>query len=164
MNSTKLNTTNAAVIQWVEETAKLCQPGSVYWCDGSDAEKKLLTAEAIAQGVLIELNQQKLPGCHYHRSHPSDVARSEDRTFICSETADDAGPTNNWMAPAEMRRKLQAFCAGAMRGRTLYVVPYLMGPPGSPLAKVGIELTDSIYVALSMGIMTRMGDLAWDEL
>jgi len=124
----------------------------------------MLTAEAVAQGVLIRLNQEKLPGCYYHRSDPSDVSRSEDRTFICTETADEAGPTNNWVAPAEMYRKLKGLCAGAMRGRTLYVVPYLMGPPGSPLSKVGIELTDSIYVVLSMRIVTRMGQAAYEHL
>ena len=99
MNPQKPNTANPAVIRWVDETAELCQPDQVFWCDGSEAEKKLLTEEAVARGVLIRLNQQKLPGCYYHRSNPSDVARSEDRTFICSETADDAGPTNNWVAP-----------------------------------------------------------------
>jgi phosphoenolpyruvate carboxykinase (GTP) len=164
MNSQKPNTANPAVLSWVNETAQLCQPDQVVWCDGSEAEKKVLTDEAVARGVLIRLNPQKLPGCYYHRSNPADVARSEDRTFICSETADDAGPTNNWMAPAEMRAKLKALCAGAMRGRTLYVVPYLMGPPGSPQSKVGIELTDSVYVVLSMRIVTRMGQVALDHL
>ena len=164
MNPTKPNTANAAVLHWVEEMVQLCQPDRVHWCDGSDEEKKLLTKAAVAEGVLIELNQRKLPGCYYHRSNPSDVARSEDRTFICSETADDAGPTNNWMAPAEMYPKLKTLCAGGMRGRTLYVIPYLMGPPGSPLTKVGIELTDSIYVVLSMRIVTRMGQVAYDHL
>jgi len=158
------NTTNPAVIRWVEEMARLCQPDKTVWCDGSDAEKKRLTDEALAQGILLKLNQEKLPGCYYHRSKPTDVARSEDRTFICTSLADDAGPTNNWMAPAEMYSKLHGICAGGMRGRTLYVVPYLMGPPGSPLAKVGIELTDSIYVVLSMGIMARMGLVAYKHL
>jgi phosphoenolpyruvate carboxykinase (GTP) len=164
MNSSKPNTANSAVIQWVDEMAKLCQPDRIQWCDGSAAEKKQLTDEAVARGVLIQLNQQKLPGCYLHRSDLSDVSRSEERTFICSETADDAGPTNNWVAPAEMYRKLKALCAGAMRGRAMYVIPYLMGPPGSPLSKVGIELTDSIYVVLSMRIVTRMGQAAYDHL
>ena len=164
MNPSKPNTSNSAVIHWVDETAKLCQPDRVVWCDGSAAEKKQLTAEAVAGGVLIPLNQKKLPGCYLHRSEPSDVSRSEERTFICSETADDAGPTNNWVAPAEMCRKLKGLCAGAMRGRTMYVIPYLMGPPGSPLSKVGVELTDSIYVVLSMGIVTRMGRAAFEHL
>jgi phosphoenolpyruvate carboxykinase (GTP) len=124
----------------------------------------VLTDEAVAKGILIALNQKKLPGCYAHRSSPADTARSEDRTFICAETADEAGPTNNWMAPAEMYRKLKGLCAGAMRGRTMYVVPYLMGPPASPFSKVGIELTDSIYVVLSMRIVTRMGAAALEHL
>jgi phosphoenolpyruvate carboxykinase (GTP) len=164
MNSQKPNTSNPAVLRWVEETAHLTQPDQIYWCNGSEEEKNALTEEAVARGVLIKLNQEKLPGCYYHRSNPSDVARSEDRTFICSETADDAGPTNNWMAPAEMHTKLRALCTGAMRGRTLYVVPYLMGPLGSSLTKVGIEITDSIYVVLSMRIVTRMGQIAYEQL
>ncbi len=116
------------------------------------------------QGVLIELNQEKLPGCYLHRSNPNDVARVEQCTYICTPTRDEAGPTNNWLPPREMYAKLRALCDGAMRGRTLYVVPYLMGPPASPLSKVGVELTDSIYVALSMRTMTRMGQVAWDHL
>jgi phosphoenolpyruvate carboxykinase (GTP) len=164
MRSSKPNTSNTAVIHWVDEMAKLCQPDRVFWCDGSEAEKKQLTEEAVASGILIRLDQKKLPGCYLHRSDPSDVSRSEERTFICSETADDAGPTNNWVAPAEMYRKLKALCAGAMRGRTMYVVPYLMGPSGSPLTKVGVELTDSIYVVLSMRIVTRMGQAAYEHL
>jgi phosphoenolpyruvate carboxykinase (GTP) len=157
-------TTNKAVTRWVEEMAALCQPDKVAWCDGSEEEKRRLTDEAVAQGILIKLNQQKLPGCYYHRSKPEDVARSEDRTFICTASEDDAGPTNHWMAPAEMYRKLHDFCRGGMRGRTLYVVPYLMGPAGSALTKVGIELTDSLYVVLSMRIMARMGRVALDHL
>jgi phosphoenolpyruvate carboxykinase (GTP) len=164
MKSSKPNTANARVLQWVDEMTKLCQPDQVFWCDGSAAEKEALTAEAVAQRVLIKLNQQKLPGCYYHRSDPRDVSRSEDRTFICTESADEAGPTNNWVAPAEMYGKLRALCAGGMKGRTMFVVPYLMGPPGSPLSKVGIELTDSIYVVLSMRIVTRMGQAAYDHL
>jgi phosphoenolpyruvate carboxykinase (GTP) len=164
MTSSKPNTPNAFIIRWVDEMAKLCQPDRVFWCDGSAAEKEALTAEAVAQGVLIQLNQRKLPGCYYHRSDPLDVSRSEDRTFICTDTADEAGPTNNWVAPAEMYRKLKTLCAGGMKGRTMYVVPYLMGPPGSPLSKVGIELTDSIYVVLSMRIVTRMGQAAYDHV
>ena len=149
MNSSKPNTTHATIIRWVDEMAKLCEPDRIFWCDGSAAENKVLTEEAVAAGVLIRLNQEKLPGCYYHRSDPLDVSRSEDCTFLCTETAEEAGPTNNWVAPSEMYRKLKTLCAGAMRGRTLYVIPYLMGPPGSPLNKVGIELTDSIYVALT---------------
>ena len=114
--------------------------------------------------MLVKLNQKKLPGCYYHRSHPNDVARVEECTFICTRTKDDAGPTNHWMDPAAMYEKLYALCRNAMKGRTLYVVPYLMGPPGSPLTKIGVEITDSIYVVLSMRIMTRMGQIAWDQL
>ncbi len=158
------NTTNQTALAWIEQKIKLCEPDRVFWCDGSEREKELLTSQAVAQGILIELNQEKLPGCYYHRSNPNDVARVEQCTYICSESPRDAGPTNNWAPPREMYQKLNALCRGAMRGRTMYVVPYLMGPPGSPLAKVGIELTDSIYVALSMRIMTRMGDVAWRHL
>jgi phosphoenolpyruvate carboxykinase (GTP) len=161
---TEPNTNNPAVLKWVDEMTRLCQPANVSWCDGSEAEKTALTEEALARGILIRLNQQKLPGCYYHRSHPEDVARSEDRTFICTETIEEAGPTNHWAAPAEMYRRLHQLCSGGMRGRTLYVVPYLMGPPGSTLTKVGLELTDSIYVVLSMRIMTRMGQVAYDQL
>jgi phosphoenolpyruvate carboxykinase (GTP) len=158
------NSTNPAVLRWVGEMAMLCRPDGIHWCDGSDAEKRRLTDEAVTRGILIRLNQRKLPGCYYHRSDPRDVARSEDRTFICTQTRDEAGPTNNWLAPDEMYARLRGLCAGAMRGRTLYVVPYLMGPPGSGLSKVGLELTDSIYVVLSMRIMTRMGQVALDQL
>ncbi len=142
----------------------LCQPDQVHWCDGSEAEKARLTEIAVKSGILIKLNQEKLPGCYYHRSNPNDVARVEECTFICTRTPDAAGPTNHWMAPAAMYEKLYGLCRGAMKGRTMYVVPYLMGMPGSPLTKVGVELTDSLYVVLSMRIMTRMGQIAWDQL
>jgi phosphoenolpyruvate carboxykinase (GTP) len=160
----KSSTRPEAVQVWVDEMARLCEPDQIYWCDGSEEEKERLTQEAVNAGVLIRLNQEKLPGCYYHRSNPNDVARVEDCTFICTRTPDAAGPTNHWMAPALMYEKLYGLCRGAMKGRTMYVVPYLMGPPGSPLTKVGVELTDSIYVVLSMRIMTRMGQAAWDEL
>ena len=155
---------HAILRAWVADMIELCAPAEVYWCDGSEAEKEALTAQAVKSGVLIELNQEKLPGCYLHRSNPNDVARVEDRTFICTRTPEAAGPTNNWQAPAAMYEQLYGLARGAMRGRTMYVVPYLMGPPGSPLAKIGVELTDSIYVALSMRIMTRMGQIAWDQL
>ncbi len=158
------NTANRHVRQWVGDTAALCQPDRIHWCDGSEEEKALLTREAVRQGLLIPLNQEKLPGCYLHRSDPGDVARVEERTFICTPTEEEAGPTNNWLAPGEMYRRLRALCAGAMRGRTLYVIPYLMGPPGSPLTKVGIEITDSLYVVLSMRVMTRMGNAAHEHL
>lgn len=149
---------------WVKSMAELCQPDHVVWCDGSDAEKESLTTEAVEKGILIRLNQEKLPGCYYHRSHPNDVARVEQSTFICTETQELAGPTNNWAAPKEMYQRLYGLARNSMAGRTMYVVPYLMGPPCSPLSKVGVELTDSIYVVLSMRIMTRMGNVAWEQL
>ena len=155
---------NLHVQQWVREMAALCAPEQIHWCDGSEAEKDLLIVEGIRRGVLIRLNQEKLPGCYLHRSNPNDVARVEQCTYICTRGRDEAGPTNNWMAPAEMYRKLHALAEGSMRGRTMYVIPYLMGPPGSPLTKVGIELTDSIYVVLSMRVMTRMGHVAYEQL
>ncbi|HEY0548042.1 MAG TPA: phosphoenolpyruvate carboxykinase (GTP), partial [Verrucomicrobiae bacterium] len=155
---------NRHIIDWVQEQAALCQPDVIFWCDGSEEEKGALTRIAVETGVLIELNQQKLPRCYLHRSNPNDVARSEQCTFICTPTRDEAGPTNNWLAPREMYGRLRTLCHGAMRGRTLYVVPYLMGPPSSPMSKVGVELTDSIYVVLSMRVMTRMGRVAWEHL
>jgi phosphoenolpyruvate carboxykinase (GTP) len=160
----KGSTSNKAVLSWVAEMENLCRPSRVYWCDGSRAEAQALTAQAVEGGMLLELDQKKLPGCYYHRSRPNDVARVEQSTFICTKDQEEAGPTNNWMAPREMYKKLRSLSEGAMRGRTMYVVPYLMGPPGSSLAKVGLELTDSIYVVLSMGIMTRMGNIAFEQL
>src|SRR4051812_24960641 len=157
-------TTNQEVLSWVARMTELCKPQAIHWCDGSDEEKKSMTAEAVERGILIQLNQEKLPGCYYHRSHPNDVARVEQCTFVCTDNEEEAGPTNNWLPPAKMYERLYGLCKGSMRGRTMYVVPYLMGPPGSPLAKVGIELTDSIYVVLSMRIMARMGRVAFDQL
>src|ERR1041384_674220 len=158
------NTSNRNLLAWVQEITNLCQPDRVFWCNGSSAEREALTDVAVAQGVLVRLNQKKLPGCYYHRSNPNDVARVEQSTYICTVDQEEAGPNNNWMAPREMYQKLRGYAAGSMRGRTMYVVPCLMGPPGSPLTKVGIELTDSIYVVLSMGVMTRMGDVAYQQL
>jgi phosphoenolpyruvate carboxykinase (GTP) len=157
-------THHAGALHWIADMARLCAPQHVHWCDGSDEERAALTAEAVEAGILTPLDQRRLPGCHYHRSHPSDVARVEERTFICTPTKEEAGPTNNWMEPGAMYERLRALANGAMRGRTMYVIPYLMGPAGSPLTKVGIEVTDSIYVVLSMRVMTRMGSLAWKEL
>ncbi|GDY13612.1 phosphoenolpyruvate carboxykinase [GTP] [Planctomycetota bacterium] len=157
-------TRHPGVLSWVAEMAALCGPERIHWCDGSATEKVRLTERAIADGVLLRLNQDKLPGCYYHRSHPSDVARVEDRTLICTATKDEAGPTNNWADPDETTAKLHGIFKGSMAGRTMYVVPYLMGPPGCPKTKIGIELTDSVYVALSMRVMTRMGAVAWREL
>jgi phosphoenolpyruvate carboxykinase (GTP) len=157
-------TSHPKVLEWVDEMKALCQPDNLVWCDGGEEEKERLTQQAVDAGILVRLNQKKLPGCYYHRSNPNDVARVEECTFICTRTPDAAGPTNHWMAPAAMYEKLYSLCRGAMKGRTMYVVPYLMGMPGSPLTKVGIEITDSIYVVLSMRIMTRMGRVAWDQL
>jgi phosphoenolpyruvate carboxykinase (GTP) len=157
-------TTHAALLRWVEESAKLTKPDAVVWCDGSEAERKRFTAEAVAAKILIPLDQKKWPGCYYHHSNQNDVARVEHLTVICTPTKEEAGPTNNWMAPAEAYAKLSAIYDGCMKGRTMYVVPYIMGPATSPFSKVGVELTDSVYVALNMGIMTRMGKVALDRL
>src|SRR5208337_13958 len=153
-----------ALSQWVADMAQLTGAARVVWCDGSEEEKRALTREAIATGVLIPLDPAKRPGCYLHRSNPSDVARSEHLTFVCTPAKDDAGPTNNWMAPDEAYAKLRGWLKGSMRQRTMYVVPYVMGPLGSPFAKVGVELTDSIYVVLNMRIMTRMGRAALELL
>jgi phosphoenolpyruvate carboxykinase (GTP) len=158
------NCKNAAVLAWVEKAIELCNPKTLFWCNGSAEEREFLLARAVEEKVLVKLNPEKRPGCYYHRSNPNDVARVEQCTFICADSKDEAGPTNNWMAPAEMYSKLHALLRNSMQGGTMYVIPYLMGPPGSPLAKVGIEITDSIYVVLSMGIMTRMGQVALDQL
>ena len=155
---------NPAIRDWVESTRKLCEPDQIFWADGTEAERDFLYAQAVEQGVLTKLNQEKLPGCYYHRSNPNDVARVEQCTFICTPAKDEAGPTNNWAPPAEMYEKLYGLLKGSMKGRTMYVVPYLMGPPGSPLTKVGVEITDSIYVVLNMRIMSRMGQIALDQL
>jgi phosphoenolpyruvate carboxykinase (GTP) len=155
---------NAALRAWVDEISQMTTPDRIFWVDGSEEEKQHLLGEAVASGVLIKLNEEKLPGCYYHRSNPNDVARVEQCTFICTTAKDNAGPTNNWAPPREMYAKLYAMLSGAMKGRTMYVVPYLMGPPGSPLTKVGVEITDSIYVVLNMRIMSRMGKVALDQL
>ncbi|MFV0399466.1 MAG: phosphoenolpyruvate carboxykinase (GTP) [Oscillospiraceae bacterium] len=157
-------TKNQNVLQWVEEMKALVQPDSVVWIDGSDAQMADLKAQSIASGELLELNQEKLPGCTLHRTAVNDVARVEHRTFICSKNKDDAGPTNNWEDPQVMYTKLRKLFDGVMKGRTMYVIPYSMGPIGSPYSKVGVELTDSIYVVLNMDIMTRMGEDAWTQL
>src|SRR5215212_5279999 len=156
--------TNQAVLDWVNEIAALTQPENIFWCDGSDRENNFLIAESVKQDVLIELNQNKVPRSYVHRSNPNDVARVEQCTFVCTPTKEEAGPTNNWSDPAETYAKLNGMLKGAMQGRTMFVIPYIMGPPDSPLAKVGFEITDSIYVVLSMRIMTRMGAVAVKRL
>jgi phosphoenolpyruvate carboxykinase (GTP) len=155
---------SANFAQWVDEAASLTRPDRVVWCDGSDEEHSGLVRQMLADGTLLELDQNSYPGCYLHRSDPSDVARTEHLTFICSSKSEDAGPTNNWMSPSEAKAKLKPLFAGAMKGRTMYVVPYLMGPPGSPSARVGIEITDSPYVVVNMRTMTRMGAVALEAL
>lgn len=157
-------TKNPNVNAWVDEMIALTKPDNVVWIDGSDEQLQALRDEALSTGEMTLMNQDEYPGCLYHRTLPNDVARVEDRTFICTKTKEDAGPTNNWCDPQEMYAKLTPMYDGVMKGRTMYVIPYSMGPIGSPLAKVGVELTDSIYVVLNMDIMTRMGVKAFENL
>jgi phosphoenolpyruvate carboxykinase (GTP) len=155
---------NTAIRQWVKEVAGMCQPDDIFWCDGSEDEKETLTRIALETGDFLPLNQQLLPGCYLHRSAANDVARTENLTFVCTDDREDAGPNNNWMAPAESYEKLAQIFRGAMRGRTLYVIPFLMGPADSPFSKVGVQVTDSVYVVLNMRIMSRMGRIALKHL
>ncbi len=157
-------TTNPSVLKWIQEKVELTQPEHILWIDGSEEQLEALRAEACSTGEMLKLNEEKLPGCYLHLSALNDVARVEGRTFICSEKEEDAGPTNHWMAPAEAYSLLNSIARGAYKGRTMYIIPYSMGPVGSPFAKYGIELTDSIYVVLSMAIMTRMGKQVYDAL
>ena len=150
-------TTNKTVLKWLEEVKELVQPEKVEWIDGSEEQLERIRKEAVESGEMIKLNEEKLPGCYLHRTKPNDVARVEDRTFICTSKEEDAGPTNHWCAPQEMYDKLYKIARGSYKGRTMYVIPYSMGPIGSPLAKIGIEVTDSKYVVLNMAIMTRVG-------
>ncbi len=152
-----MTTTNAALRDWVADVAKLTRPDRIQWCDGSQSERDALIELMLARGDLITLNQETHPHCYLHRSDPSDVARVEHLTYVCTRNREDAGPNNNWMDPAEAHRKVDALFDGSMRGRTMYVVPYCMGPIGSPYARCGVEITDSPYVVLNMRIMTRMG-------
>ena len=160
-------TENKAVLNWIDEIAAMTQPDKIVWIDGSEEQLEQLREQAVNEGILIKLNQEKLPGCYLHRTDPNDVARVEDRTLICCEKEEDAGPTNHWKDPKEMYEMLYGkggICDGAMKGRTMYVIPYSMSVVGSPFAKYGIELSDSIYVVLNMAIMTRMGKEVLDAL
>jgi len=155
---------HSSIRTWVDEVAAMTRPDRILVCDGSESERDALITESLADGELIELNQQKMPGCYLHRSAPHDVARTEHLTFVCTDQKDDAGPNNNWMAPDAAIAKLTPLFTGSMKGRTMYVVPFLMGPKGSRFSKVGVEITDSKYVVLSMRTMTRMGQIALEHL
>jgi phosphoenolpyruvate carboxykinase (GTP) len=154
-SSSRSLTKNKHLLRWVEKIAALTQPNSIHWVDGSPAEHEAFCAQLVAGGTFIKLNQELWPGCYYAKSDPSDVARVEDRTFICSLAKDNAGPTNNWVNPYEMRHKLKQLFAGCMRGRTMYVLPFSMGPLGSPMAQIGVQLTDSPYAVVIRSASTR---------
>ena len=164
MDAASALTKNEAVPQGMEERAAMTQPDKIVWITGEEEQLETLRAQAVEEGILIKLNEYKLPGCYLHRTDPDDVARVEDRTFICCEREEDAGPTNHWMDPKEMYEKMYALADGAYKGRTMYVIPYSMSIIGSPFAKYGFELTDSIYVVLNMHIMTRIGKAVCDAL
>lgn len=157
-------TTNPTLLKWVDQMADLCKPDRIHWCDGTDREADELTRQAVEAGEVERLDAERWPGCLYARSNPNDVARVEELTFICTPSKRDAGPTNNWMSPEEAYAKLASIYRGSMKGRTMYVIPFIMGVPGSPFQKIGFELTDSVYVVLNMRIMTRIGRAAIDQL
>src|ERR1700760_2669715 len=155
---------NKHLRRWVEKMAQLTKPAAIHWVDGSQEENEVLCAQMVEAGTFIRLNQDLWPGCYYARSDASDVARVEDRTFICSLSRDAAGPTNNWVNPFEMRRKLKSLFDGSMRGRTMYVLPFSMGPIDSPMSRIGVEVTDSPYVVVNMRIMARIGIDVFKEI
>ena len=157
-------TNNKAVLSWIDEMTAITKPDKIVWITGEEEQLDALREQAVKEGILIKLNPDKLPGCYLHRTDPDDVARVEDRTFICCEKEEDAGPTNHWMEPKEMYKKMYALADGAYKGRTMYIIPYSMSIIGSPFAKYGFELTDSIYVVLNMHIMTRVGKAVCDAL
>jgi phosphoenolpyruvate carboxykinase (GTP) len=163
-DATKPLSNNVHLLNWVEKMAALTKPAAIHWVDGSLEEDEQLKAEMVAAGTFIKLNEKLWPGCYYARSHPSDVARVEDRTFICSLSKDAAGPTNNWEEPFAMRRKLRSLFDGSMAGRTMYVLPFSMGPIGSPMSQIGVQLTDSPYVVVNMRIMARIGMPVYAEI
>ena len=163
-NSGKPLSENKHLLRWIEKMVALCQPAAVHWVDGSKEEYNQLCAQLVDGGTFIKLNQKLWPGCYYARSDAGDVARVEDRTYICSYSKEAAGPTNNWVNPFEMRKKLRGIFSGCMQGRTMYVLPFSMGPVGSPMAQIGVQLTDSPYVVVNMRIMARIGLPVYAEI